>query len=40
MEDSGLHGRIILKLILEKRDGRNGVDRTGLGKGHVTYTRK
>jgi hypothetical protein len=35
MEDSGVHGNIILKWIFEKLVWGHGVDRSGSGQGHV-----
>jgi hypothetical protein len=31
LEDTGVYGRIILKLIFERLDGGHGLDRSGLG---------
>ena len=35
MENPGVDGRIILKLMLEKWDGGHGLDRSGSGYGHT-----
>jgi hypothetical protein len=35
LEDPGVDGRIILKLIFERLDGGHGLDQSGSGQGHV-----